>query len=297
SKKRRRPGTVGIVRFGAAQQLPTTGRLVTQAGGSIDLNGHDQSVQELALSPASGPTVAMHGATLDLHPGGLPNQIYADFGRSVLDGDVHFSSPTSAIDGPGTLAFTGRVSGNPGVTVRANAAVEFTPSSVVAVDGLQFAQGRVDGEVLTAPINGGRLSGSGTVQDVTMAGQSTSVMPGSLFQGPVTLTARNVTLKAASSLAIMMNDYERHCGTCANQLHVLNRLDLSEQPDLTIDDATPTEPGRTFTVVRLDSLLPIAGTFHNLPEGSTALGQARRYRISYRGGDGNDITLTDLGPL
>lgn len=52
--------------------------------------------------------------------------------------------------------------------------------------------------------------------------------------------------------------------------------------------------GTVYKVVDNASTKPVIGTFANLPEGSMA---ANRYKISYVGGDGNDVTLTDLGPI
>ncbi|MBL8113858.1 MAG: hypothetical protein JNK60_13335, partial [Acidobacteria bacterium] len=50
--------------------------------------------------------------------------------------------------------------------------------------------------------------------------------------------------------------------------------------------------GTTYVIVDNDGADPIAGTFAGLPEGWTFTANARNYRISYVGGDGNDITLT-----
>ena len=37
---------------------------------------------------------------------------------------------------------------------------------------------------------------------------------------------------------------------------------------------------------------PIAGTFANLPDGSTFTSHGNTFQASYEGGDGNDFTLT-----
>lgn len=51
---------------------------------------------------------------------------------------------------------------------------------------------------------------------------------------------------------------------------------------------------RPMVIVRNDGTDPVSGTFLNAPEGSYVLSQSgtMRFRISYHGGDGNDITLT-----
>jgi hypothetical protein len=47
-----------------------------------------------------------------------------------------------------------------------------------------------------------------------------------------------------------------------------------------------------FTVIDNTALTPIAGTFSNLPDGSTFMVGRNSFQASYTGGDGNDFTLT-----
>lgn len=52
------------------------------------------------------------------------------------------------------------------------------------------------------------------------------------------------------------------------------------------------EGGHVYTLVLNNGTAPVNGTFAGLPEGAL---YARRFVISYHGGDGNDVTLTDRG--
>ena len=53
--------------------------------------------------------------------------------------------------------------------------------------------------------------------------------------------------------------------------------------------------GQVFTLIDNDGTDPVSGTFTGLPEGSTlTLSGVYPFRISYAGGDGNDVTLTSL---
>jgi autotransporter-associated beta strand protein len=52
-------------------------------------------------------------------------------------------------------------------------------------------------------------------------------------------------------------------------------------------------PGAVYTVIRKDSAGAVSGTFAGLPEGAVT---SDGFRISYVGGDGNDVTITDVGP-
>lgn len=61
---------------------------------------------------------------------------------------------------------------------------------------------------------------------------------------------------------------------------------------LKIDNTSPYNYGAVYKIVDNASTQPVIGTFANLPEGAMV---ANRYKISYVGGDGNDVTLTDFG--
>jgi hypothetical protein len=50
--------------------------------------------------------------------------------------------------------------------------------------------------------------------------------------------------------------------------------------------------GDTYTVINKQSAGAISGTFNNLAEGSTFIADGVTYRITYAGGDGNDVVLT-----
>jgi autotransporter-associated beta strand protein len=52
-------------------------------------------------------------------------------------------------------------------------------------------------------------------------------------------------------------------------------------------------PGTVFTVIDNTATTPIAGTFSNLPDGSTFTSNGgNNFKVSYEGGTGNDLTLT-----
>jgi hypothetical protein len=59
------------------------------------------------------------------------------------------------------------------------------------------------------------------------------------------------------------------------------------------DLGTGTLPtGTVFTVIDNTAATRIAGTFSNLPDGSTFTNNGNTYQVNYEGGDGNDLTLT-----
>ncbi len=50
--------------------------------------------------------------------------------------------------------------------------------------------------------------------------------------------------------------------------------------------------GTVFTIMSNTSATPISGTFANLADGSTLTAGRNKLKVSYTGGDGNDLTLT-----
>jgi len=60
-------------------------------------------------------------------------------------------------------------------------------------------------------------------------------------------------------------------------------------------NTAPITAGTVITVIRNDGPSPVAGTFSGLPEGAVvSTATAQLFRISYTGGDGNDVTITAL---
>ena len=67
----------------------------------------------------------------------------------------------------------------------------------------------------------------------------------------------------------------------------------SNVPFTFVDIGTGTlTPGTVFTVINNTSANPIAGTFIDLPDGFTFTSNGTTFKVSYEGGDGNDLTLT-----
>jgi len=50
--------------------------------------------------------------------------------------------------------------------------------------------------------------------------------------------------------------------------------------------------GMVLILIKNTATTPIAGTFSNLPDGSTVVLAGNTFQVNYEGGDGNDLTLT-----
>src|SRR5262249_39720600 len=80
--------------------------------------------------------------------------------------------------------------------------------------------------------------------------------------------------------------------TLTTSLLVTGNITLGGALNLTLD-ATP-QPGDRFTIIANGGGNPVNGIFAGLPEGAILKVGGFQFRISYHGGAGNDVVLTDL---
>lgn len=141
-------------------------------------------------------------------------------------------------------------------------------SSVVTVTGglLQFANGASVG-----PVNA-------TAGNVACEGGGTSQI------GNVT----DLTLAAGSSLVMAM-----YSATNYGTLNASGNVSLGGS-NLVVSFAFTSATGDAFTIINKTSGGAVTGTFAGLAEGATFTSNGRTYQITYVGGDGNDVVVTDI---
>ncbi|WP_197998444.1 tandem-95 repeat protein, partial [Gimesia aquarii] len=127
--------------------------------------------------------------------------------------------------------------------------------------------------------------------DVTLTAPQINVH--STLEGVSHLTlapTSNLTLVSGSTFRVALN------GTTAvteyDQLILADTIDLTGvNLDVVLDSYTP-DDNTSYTIIKNDSANPIQGTFNGLPEGADVVFGSTTFRISYLGGDGNDVVLT-----
>jgi hypothetical protein len=142
-------------------------------------------------------------------------------------------------------------------------------------------------QVNAATLGGaGRISGTVTVGTATAAGV---LAPGS-GTTPGTLTLLNgVTFNSASSYKVDANS------TSAKVDKVVARgvtINSGAQFFFTDHGSGTLSLGTVFTLISNTATTAISGSFANLSDGLIFTIGANTYRVSYQGGDGNDLTLT-----
>ncbi len=143
-----------------------------------------------------------------------------------------------------------------------------SPSSAVTVTGglLQYANGASTGPVSatagTVTCQGGGTSQIGNLTDLTLTAGSTLLMAMYSVTNYGTLNASGNVSIGGSTLAVVFS----------------------------FASAT----GNAFTIINKTSGGAVTGTFAGLAEGATFVSSGRTYQITYVGGDGNDVVVTDI---
>jgi hypothetical protein len=130
------------------------------------------------------------------------------------------------------------------------------------------------------------LSTNGTVGAVNSVGGT--VFPGNGGTGVGNSGA--LTLDAASTFRAVLNSAS--AGFFSN-LHVTGAVNLGGST-LNVTLGASTNPGDTFVIIDNDGADAVNGTFNGLPEGTLFNAGGFVLQITYVGGNGNDVVLTEI---
>jgi hypothetical protein len=184
------------------------------------------------------------------------------------------------LDNEGGVAVGGVFELTSGSSTSARTVVRVLPGGKVRGDGM------VSG-VLT--VGGGQYESNDSVAIVSPTGLASKVSVGVLTVGTLSLNA------GGRYIAEIHGDQP---GVGYDQLLVTDRVVLNS-PRLTLLNAFTPRPGTNFMIVKNNGSQPVAGTFvdsagNPLLEGAIlpeSFGAGLVPRISYRGGDGNDVVI------
>ncbi len=287
--------TSGSVTTGA---ISGVGNLVTSGGGTVTVGGVYSHVGgttigsgTLKLAGASRlpPTTAMMvngGATLDLN--GFANTV----GSLAGAGDVNLNGATLTTGGSGANTnFSGVLNGNGGLlnkvgpgTFLLNGGASAQVANVLVSAGTLSVTSSRPALAITVQ-NAATLNGTGTTGAVAVTSGGV-LSPG---PSPAIINTGNLSLAAGANLAIELNGTT--AGTQYDQVNVAGTISLGSSI-LNVTLGFMPAVGTAFTIINNDGLDPVVGTFVSKPEGATFVVGGASFRISYVGGDGNDVTLT-----
>jgi len=145
----------------------------------------------------------------------------------------------------------------------------------------------VTGTIAGSPValSGGTLQGDGTTGAVTATGGT--LQPGTAVTG--VLTTAGVSLDSSTTFAVRLNGTA--AGTGYDRLASTGAVSLGGAT-LSVSLGFTPSLGDVFRVIDDQDASSVSATFDGLTEGSVLTVGGASLRISYAGGDGNDVTLT-----
>jgi autotransporter-associated beta strand protein len=190
-------------------------------------------------------------------------------GIATLGGDGTFSVGANAL-----VTVTGAIGGG-------TSGLTKTGAGTLLLNGVNAYTG-------ATTITAGAIGGNGSIAGNVSNGGF--VKPGA-SPGLLT-TSGNYAQTAAGAFEVELNGTTP--GTLYDRLAVIGTVTLAGQLSTNLNFTAAT--GDTFTIIDNAGSDAVVGTFAGLPEGATIATGGRLLRISYIGGDSNDVTLTVLPP-
>jgi autotransporter-associated beta strand protein len=252
--------TGGELRLGISNAIPD-GSTVT-INGRFNLAGHSDTVA--GVNATQNSQVLLGAGTLTLAP---PQGVV--------------TACLAGIEGSGNLVKLGAG------LARLSGWNTYAGQTTVAA-GILLLDGRLAGPVT---VTGGTLAGDGVINDTLTAtgGRIAPSLGSAQGEGTGRLVTSPVTLNAGATLTIDIN------GQTAGDEH--DQLQGSgvtlNGPALEIVASPSLQVSNLGEIVILRNILntAIAGTFAGLAEGATLTSNGKAFRVSYHGGDGNDVSL------
>ena len=279
----------------------TIGPGQSQFGGPVALNGG-------MLIPLDGASItggAIYGPTPFTIPAGVTLGMqnasvygpFANLGTFDVTGQVQL----------GQLGYGALTDTNSGtINVMSGQSLSIGGSAVVTLINSGTVMVASGGRLGTAPGQYIQTAGTTTVNG-TMSGGPTlqgGVLSGTGAVAGVTQTAGTVSPGSPGGALTINGNYSQTGGTLAvgltgaavnsqGELKVTGGVTLAGALSLTVGYVAG--PGDTFVIVDNGGTNAVSGQFTGLPEGATLTADNQMFRVSYVGGDGNDVTLTRLG--
>lgn len=251
-----------VVRLLAGAQIGTETAVVINSSGLLDLNGNGETVGSIEGS-----------GNIDLGPGGGYLNVGGNNRDTVFDGVISGRGDLNKLNGPtGTLVLNGNNTYDGATYVNAGALV-------------------INGAQSQSPVQvgiGSTLAGRGVVGHVICGG---TLSPGT---SPGILTTSNLWLSPSAVFTVELDGAAP--GDGYDQLKVFGTINLS---NATLNARLGFYSGasNTFTIIDNDGADAVVGVFAGLPEGATVNINGTPFRISYAGGTGNDVVLSQLTPM
>jgi len=274
-------GDGGLIVFSSAGGVSTggTARVEVFGNGNLDISQHTAS--GLTTGSIEGDGLVFLGAN-KLTVGA--NNLSTTFSGLIQDGGIGGGTGGSLTKtGNGELSLTEANTYTGGTTLEAGTLlVKNETDSATGSGAVQVNAGTLGGT--------GKIAGAVTVG--TGIGTGAFLSPGNSATEPGTLTIDNNTLtfNSASTYKCALDRTTVTASQVTAKGVRINSVAQFVFGDFFTTGTLPT--GTVLTVINNTSASAIVGTFSNLPNGSTFASNGNNFQVSYRGGTGNDLTLT-----
>jgi autotransporter-associated beta strand protein len=143
-------------------------------------------------------------------------------------------------------------------------------------------------------VNAGTLGGTGRISGAATIGTATATAAATLAPGNGgrlgTLTLLNtLTFNSRATYKVNLNS---NAATGAQVVATSVKINSGALVSISDLGTVRLPIGTVLTIINNTATTPIAGTFSNLADGSTLSVGSNTFQANYRGGDGNDLTLT-----
>ena len=239
--------------------------------GPLTVSSAITRTAKTAIGLTTGGTIGLN-QTLD----SLGGNISMTFGGALTQtaGTVQAGTGTLTLTGSQTATFNS--TGNKAGTLAISSGVTCLVNGSFDTTGLVQVAGTLGGT-------------NGTVGATTVTSTG-KLAPGS---SPGKLNTGSIVFNASSELSIELNGTS--VGTQYDQLAVTGTVNLGNAKLSGTVGFTPAN-GQVFTIIANDGSDSITNTFNGYADGAKITLSGFNFTISYKGGDGNDVTLTRVVP-
>ncbi|MDY6955153.1 MAG: filamentous hemagglutinin N-terminal domain-containing protein, partial [Thermodesulfobacteriota bacterium] len=254
------------------------------SAGEVDVSGTDPDISSF---PTLG-SVDIEGSSVNTSTLFVAAVTLATDGESELTiaatGTFHTGGTCAGrIASGGTLTKEGE-----GILTLSHVSNTYAGDTTVE-EGTLNVTGTLTDSVVTVN-NGTTLQGTGNIIGTVTVDPGATLAPG---ESAGRLSTGDLALNAGATYFVELNGTT--VGDDYDQVDVTGAVDLG---GATLDVAlgfTPS-PRQTFTIVENDGSDPVVNTFNGLDDGALFNSRGSRFRITYAGGDGNDVVLTYFPP-
>ena len=233
----------------------------------------------IATHNAPGVTIGSLEGTGAVSLGANNLRVGSNNRRTTFSGVIQDGGSLTKL-GTGTLMLTGANTYTGGTTIQGGKLIVNNGSGSGTGDGpVEVTQGVLGGN--------GTIAGAVTVG--TGSGEGAFLSPGKAQDTAVLTLLNSLTFNADGDYRCDLNS-----DTASSDEVFVSGVTINSGARFLSADAgaSALTPGIVFTVINNTAATPITGTFSNLADNSTLTVGSNTYLVSYKGGDGNDLTLT-----